>query len=241
MKKLLLICPLVLLLLCGLTCGAGYLLLRNGDSFLSDAFMKQVSLGVRESPDRIYAYYDEIGYVDGLKGEEPKSGTLVFEGGIEIEHTFTQEEINSWIAAWENDWADLPFMNSEIRINPDGTVEATSSISVAAAESFARTLGYSDAEIAKAKEYLSVIPDPLPLYAKGTASIEQNSSSFDVQEFKVGSVTVPSSITALVGPLLENVVDRARLLSNDTSINYARVTSEGVSFSGTVPASVRVQ
>ncbi len=208
---------------------------------LSSMVYEQVDLGVQESPDIIYDYYEEIGYVNNLKGGEPKRGELVFDGGIDVEHTFTQQEINSWIAAWESEWEGLPFQNSQIRINPDGSVEATSMISVSNAESFAKSLGYTDEDINKAKSYVKVIPDPLPVYAKGTASIESNNVTIDVQSFKVGGYTLPSNISSAIGSVLESVITSARQLNAETDVERAVVTADGVDFKGTVPASVDVR
>ena len=237
MKKIFLGITVLLVLLIGV----GVLTFMGKIPALSGLIFKQVELDVQETPDSIYSYYDDIGYINNLKGDTPKSGELVFEGGIDIEHTFTQSEINSWIAAWESEWSDLPFSNSQIRINSDGTVEASSSISVATAESFAKMLGYTDEDIAKAKSYLKYIPDPLPLYAKGTASIVGNVVSIDIQDFKVAGFTLPSSISSAMGDVLEDVTQRTRTLSNDTSVEEAVVTPDGVRFKGTVPASVDVR
>jgi len=237
MKNLLIILFLLILVLVGL----GYFAINGKVPALTNVAFKQVDLGVRETPDEIYSLYDEIGYINNLKGDTPKSGTLIFEGGIELDRTFTQSEINSWIAGWEKDWGDLPFQNSQIRINSDGTVEASSSISIPVAESFAMMLGYSQEDINKAKSYLKFIPDSLPLYAKGKAAITENSASYDIQTFKIGGYTIPSSLNSPIANLLENITSRTRELSDYTNVKEAIVTSEGVKFVGTVPAIVSIK
>ncbi|PKN02684.1 hypothetical protein CVU76_01440 [Candidatus Dojkabacteria bacterium HGW-Dojkabacteria-1] len=237
MKKILLFVLIIILIVVGL----GYLALSGKVPSLTNAALKQVELGVRETPDEIYSFYDDIGYVNNLKGETPKSGELVFEGGIELDHTFTQSEINSWIAGWEKDWSDLPFKNSQIRINGDGTVEASSSISIPVAESFAKMLGYTQEDINKAKTYLKYIPDPLPLYAKGRASITENNAIYDIESLKIGGYTVPNSLNNSLADLLENITAKTRELSSYTNVKEAIVTSEGVKFVGTVPASVDIK
>ena len=236
MKKLIFSVLILAILL-----GVGYLTFKGRMPVLSEMIYKQVELDVKETPDEMYNYYDEIGYVNNLKGDEPKSGELVFEGGIEIEHTFTQSEINSWIAAWEGEWADLPFKNSQIRINSDGTVEASSLITVSTAESFAKTLGYTDEEISKAKNYIKFMPELLPLYAKGTAAITENNTMVEIQDFKIAGYTVPSTLYSGLSSILESLTERTRKLSDYTDVASAIVTSEGVSFKGTVPASVNVK
>ncbi len=232
---------LFLLILILLILGFAFLVISGKVPALTKAVFKQVELGVQQSPDEIYTFYDEIGYENNLKGDTPKSGDLVFEGGIDLDRTFTQNEINSWIAAWQNEWSDLPFKNSQIKINTDGTVEASSSISVATAESFGKMLGYTQEEIDKAKSYLKYIPDPLPLYAKGSASITQNDVVLNVQDFKVGTYSLPSSLNTPLANLLENVITRTRKLSDYTSVQKAIVTPKGVEFVGTVPASVNIK
>jgi len=240
MKKFLITFSIVLLIIFVLL-GIGYLTFRGKMPILSDMVLKQVDLGIDESPDVIYAFYDDIQFVDNLKGDTPKSGTLVFEGGIDLDHTFTQSEINSWFSAWEKSWTGIPFQNLQVRLNPDGTVEASSLITVSEAESIGRTLGYTDEEIAKAKTYLEYIPDPLPLYAKGTASVTEDDVMIDIDSFKIANFNIPSSLAGAIGGVIEDVIERTRHLSDDTTIKSAIVTAEGVQFVGTVPASVSIQ
>lgn len=237
MKKALIIL-LVLIVLGGL----GYFTLTGKIPFLSNLIFKQEDLGVEATTDEIYAFYDEIGYEDGLKGEEPKSGELVFGGEIDIEHTFTQSEINSWLTAWEKSWTGIPFENLQIKIGPDGDVEASSLISVSKAEDIGRSLGYSQEEIEKAKTYLKYIPDPLPLYATGTASISNNDVTLGVESFKVAGVPVPDMLKSQMGGVIEDIMERAiHLEGAQTDIETAEITEDGVEFVGTVPASVSIK
>lgn len=231
----------ILLLIVGGISILGYAILNNKLPLLSNLIFKQVELNVSESPDLIYSYYDQIGYINNLRGETPKSGELIFEGGLDIEHTFTQQEINSWISSWESEWSDLPFQNSGIKINEDGTVEATSLISVSKAEIFAKTLGYSQQDIDMAKDYLKYIPDPLPLYAKGKATIVDNVVDIQISEFKVGIYSLPNEVTNKIPLVLSDITTKTRQLSSYTNVKSAIVTPQGVSFVGTVPASVGIK
>jgi hypothetical protein len=92
MKKLLIIIPILLIVVLVI----GYFVFKGKIPLLSNAVFKQIDLGIDESPDIIYEYYDEIGYKDNLKGTTPKSGELVFEGGIEIEKTFSLSEMEKY-------------------------------------------------------------------------------------------------------------------------------------------------
>ncbi len=236
MKKFLISLLVILVLV-----GAAYLTLKGKMPVLSNLVYKQIDLGIEnETADEIYSFYDEIGYADTLR-EEPKSGTLVFEGGIDIEHTFTQSEINSWITAWEGEWTDLPFSNPQIKINKDGSVEASSMITISSAEDFAKELGYTDAEISKAENYLGYLPEQLPLYANGTAEIINNVATIDLQNFKLSRYTIPSSIYSDISSVLEDFIQKTINLSDSTNISSAMVTPEGVEFVGTVPASITVE
>lgn len=237
MKKILLIIFLVIVL----AVAGIYLVLKNNVLSLNIPGMEQIDLGIDESPDIIYAYYEEIGFQNNLEGDTPRSGTLVFEGGIDIEHTFTQKEINSWFSAWENSWTGIPFKNLQIKLNTDGTVEASSLITLKEAEALGRTLGYSQEDIEKAKGYIRYIPDPLPLYATGTASITENNVSIDIDNMRIGNISVPSNISSAIGYVIEDSIEKARTLSDYTNVKEAIVTSEGVRFKGTVPASVDVR
>lgn len=237
MKKILIVLIAIILILPVV----GYLSFKGKVPFISDKMLKQVDLGIDENPDIIYSFYDEIGFVDNLKGDSIKSGELVFEGGIDLEHTFTQSEINSWFSAWEQSWTGIPFKNLQVKLNPDGTVEASSLISIKEAESIGKTLGYTDQQIEQAKNYLGYIPDPLPLYAKGKASILEDDVMISMDRFKVANFDVPSSISSPVAALIEDVIEKARFLSDQTTIKSAILTPQGVEFTGRVPASVRIK
>lgn len=236
MKKLLIIILSLISIL-----GIFYLVIKGKIPIISNIVLKQVDLGVNESSDIIYSYYDQIGFINNLNTDTKQTGELVFEGGIELEHTFTQKEINSWFRAWEESWAGIPFQNLQVRLNPEGAVEASSLISIKEAESIGKTLGYTDEQISKAKTYLKYIPDPLPLYAKGSVSITQDDVSINIQNFKVVNVNVPESLANSMGKIVEDVIERARNLSDSTTIKRAVVTPQGVEFVGTVPASVSIK
>jgi hypothetical protein len=241
MKKFLTILGVFFFLLI-IVVGIGYLSIRGKVPFISNKVFSQVDLGIDETPDEIYSYYDEIGYVDGLQGEQPKSGELVFEGTIDINHTFTQSEINSWLSAWEESWADVPFQNMQIKLNPDGTVEASALISVEKAETIGRMLGYTNEEIEEAKKYLGYVPDPLPLYATGRASITNNTVNLNVDDFKVSRLPLPGALINPVTNVISDIVARGTTIGGaQTYIREANVTAEGVEVLGKVPASVSIK
>lgn len=237
MKKFLLILLLVIISITAV----GYLAIKGKIPIITNAVFKQIDLGIDETPETIYAFYDQIGFVDGLKGDTPKTGDLVFEGSIPLNHTFSQKEINSWISAWEESWTGIPFKNLQIKLYPDGTVEASSLISIKDAEAIGRTLGYTDEEINKAKTFLTFIPDPLPLYAKGTASVTNDVVSMNATDFKVANYTLPQNLTDAVIGVVEDTIERAKTMSDSAAIQSATVTSDGVKFVGTVPASVKIK
>jgi hypothetical protein len=236
MKKFLIIVGVLILIL-----GGGYLLLKNGKQRISQLAFKQIDLGIDESSDIIYEYYEEIEFENGLAGEEPKSGELVFEGGIEVDKTFTQEEINSWFSAWEESWTGTPFQNLQVKLHEDGSIEASSLISIQEAESIGKTLGYTDEQIESAKKVLKFVPDPLPMYGKGNVSITDNVVDIDFSTLKVANFSLPGELPQQVTSVIGDMVEQARYMSDDTDIQSAIVTSEGVKVSGTVPASVGIR
>lgn len=239
MKKLIIAFVIFILLLLLCSCGTVFAIRKIPS--ITGPFLKQVDLGVEETPEKIYGFYEEIGYENNLKGEEPKTGKLVFEGTLLMEHTFTQQEINSWIAAWEGEWAGLPVRNSQIRINKDGTVEASTTVSLDSVEAFAKSLGYSDTDISNAKSYLKVVPQTLPVYAKGKASIVNNTVDYDIQDIKIGQFPLPSNMYSPVESALEHITTQIKNLSQDTNIEKAVVTPDGVDYKGTVPAKVDIE
>lgn len=232
---------LFFLLLIAVLVGVGYLTLKGKIPVLSNIIFKQVDLGIDESPDTIYSFYDEIGFIDNLKGESAKSGELVFEGSISLEHTFTQQELNSGISAWEESWTGTPFKNMQIKINSDGSIQVSALILTKQAEDIAKTLGYTDEQIGKAKDYLKLVPEYLPIYAQGSLSITNNIVDIDTKSFNIAGVNLPAPLAEEVGSALADVVDKTRRLSDTAYAESAVFTSEGLEFKGTIPASVRIK
>jgi hypothetical protein len=53
------------------------------------------SPAIKETSDEIHAFYNKHGYENNLNADQYKSDELVFEGGIGLEHTFSQSSISS--------------------------------------------------------------------------------------------------------------------------------------------------
>ena len=236
MKKVLIILIAVVAVL-----GGGYFLLKDRVPTLSQLIFKQIDLGTSESSDMIYEYLDEIGFVSELKGDEPKSGDLEFTGEIRIEKVFTEQEMNSFASSWK-DWAGSPFTDVQVKIYEDGTAEASASISIQGAENIAKTLGYTDEEISEAKKYLKYVPDPLPMYATGTAYIENNVIEMDLSNMKIAGVNLPGDLPNQVGNVIEDMGEKAiETMAPQTVIESAKVTEEGIDVQGTFPSAVGIK
>ena len=142
MKKVAII-VLGLLVICCLIFFAIGLVIAGKLPGLSDKYLEQKDLGITANPELIYDFYDTVGFEYNLESGQPSTGNLKYSGKLDVNRSFSQAEANAWVAAWGNDWDDMPFRNPQLLINEDGTLEGSAVLSIERAIKFAQQLGYS--------------------------------------------------------------------------------------------------
>jgi hypothetical protein len=229
----------ILLIVGGGVVAAGYFGLIPGLSKIMGT-NKPRDLGIR------YANIDRIKFFDSLGTKvtttNQVTGTgldtgLLLEGKKTAKYSFSSEEAT---AVANSQWKYFPFSDVQIKIGQDGTIEASALFKADKIVSFAKSLNFSEEDIAKAAKDLKIPVMNTPIYAKGKFSVEEGKVQINPQNIEIGKIPVPSSI---VEKLIPQITEAVNSLINSFPGFYIKSLSfnEGkMNFEGTVPAKMTV-
>lgn len=210
--------------------------------FLFPGLLWPRSLGIKYTK----ADYDSImNKLDYVKDISPTKGdrdnyTYTYGDLKTINVEFTSEEITAFLNENRPDY--FAVKNVQVRINKDGSIEASGQANV---DYFLNeVLGgkYSKAEIEKEIPALGLLPKYVNLYVKATGSIVNNKSSISISGASVQGVSIPSKyINNEANSTISNGVDN--LMSKYSASSKAKFTSLKIEdgklkFNGSVPSSL---
>ena len=120
--------------------------------YLSPIFAKPKNLGV--IVDLTWA--DDFGKEQGMKNQLPGGFTPLdrepaYSGTVELDVELDSDQISSIVNYLANRYGRSPIRDLQIRINEDGTGEASGILEISTATMMAKQLGYSDQDIETAK------------------------------------------------------------------------------------------
>jgi hypothetical protein len=162
----------------------------------------------------------------------PPSQSISFTGQKNVNTTFTEGEFNAWM---NNSWDDA-LLGCQLRINSDGTAEFSGVLHTDHIQAFEEALGIPVTDMSVINKYVRFIKGNPAVYIKGTGSVVNGQINLDVQQMKVGNLSVPASIIqdnegSLIS-FMQNMIDKIPGLS----INNAGFVNGQVKFEGTLPA-----
>ncbi len=181
-----------------------------------------------------------------LKDDAPTSGTAddyeyTYGELRDVEVEFTSEEITSFFN--ENRPSYYPLKNVQVKINDDGTIEASGTAYV---DYFLNeVLGgkYSREQINKEIPALGILPSNVNFYLKFSGSVANNRSSVNINIVEVQGIAVPNNyVTSMeakgtVETGLNNIMKDYNTKSGAT---FDRITVENskIIFKGKVPSTL---
>lgn len=230
MKKLLFLLLIIILLVVGGLAYTGFI------PALSPIFAKQKDLGVKPDPQQYIQVNEELGRSVNLsESEYPYDGLPEFSGTVNIDNSYTDQQITSVLDVWSTQWSATPFYNVQVRLNDDGTAEASGILKVEKAISLAKELGYSDEQINKAADLVSYINGDLPVYLKGTSQVTNNDVTSSVTQMRIGNINVPDDIKNMVVAATENAIERRIQQIPELSVESMDHKSGELKIVGTIP------
>lgn len=169
-------------------------------------------LGVKFTEvDRANAYANN-GVTSELITSSPDNPSgIKYEGKKEVKTSFTSAEISALNNSVS--WVNYPISNIQIKINSDGTGEASGVLDVRKIISWV-SFTHSVAEIeSKVKEY-NIGFNP-PFYLKGNVTVINNKVTLVPQTIEVGRITIPKNIVSEnIAPIEKFIDDRLNSIPN---------------------------
>lgn len=118
--------------------------------------------------------------------------SIEFSGQKEISGTYSSETITAMINSATYKY--YPLSNTQVKINPDGTLESSGNIDIKKVIRWAADLNADPAvtsQIDEATQYISANPS---FYIKGTMSVTNNKFNLNIQDLQVSIVPVSQEI-----------------------------------------------
>lgn len=221
MKKLLIIFIVIVIL-----AGAGIFYL-----------LQPKTLGISYTPEDLVSFKNKINVTyEPLPTDTPLGRTLIVTGSHRVDQTFSSQELTAAADNRRKTYAYFPFQKVQIRINGDGSVEGSATVSYQDAVNYLLSLGVSAQDISEGAKKFKIPNASLPVYLKVSGSVENNVSQINVQAAKIANISVPQGLIDEYGPGLNDLVDSV-IKDRQPSYNIQKldVADGKVSFQGTSP------
>ena len=240
MKKFLIIFTIIIVTLLLIVGGiAAYFGFIPG---LSDTFVERVDLGIENDPQLSLDLREKTGVQFNIPEDQlPTDKEVVYEGSLEIEESLTSQQVTSILNTVETQLSSMPFSNVQIRINQDGTSEASFDLDIETTVNEAKKLGYTDEDIEKGKQYLGVLGDSVYVYAKLSFDISNDELIVNPYAFRIQNFNVPSGITKMVADIGSGAIEDRLSQVPNLYINSLKQIGDRLNFTGTIPESLRTE
>lgn len=114
------------------------------------------------------------------------------EGSKEVKYTLAQEEISALIN--KSPFKHNPFSNAQVKINNDGSVEASAILKVETLFELANAMGYSGEKVKEQMEKYKIPVRNIPIYGNVTGYVKDNRVTADFSKISVARIPLPSFI-----------------------------------------------
>lgn len=162
--------------------------------------------------------------------------TIIVAGAHPVDQSFTSEELTALVDNRHKQYIYFPFRNVQIRVNKDGTVEGTATVTYNDAVNYLVALGVSYQDIVKAAAKFQVPKIGFPVYLKAKGSIINNLGHIKIESAKIANVPIPQNLVDQYGP---GVNDLAQSVIKERQPSYNIETLKAIDgkvyFKGTSP------
>ncbi|HWS49181.1 MAG TPA: hypothetical protein VN174_03995 [Candidatus Methanoperedens sp.] len=194
-------------------------------------------LGVKYTPEDYTQSHQkmavEVGSISSPSSENPND-SIQFSGKKDININLSSSEATAYSRA--DKWKYAPISNLQIKINPDGTGEVSGVLNLANILPFI-SMTTSTEEVQKAIDKFHISGNP-PFYTKGTVTVTNNSTKFNIQSLEVGHIPVPGNYISENTNALNNfVTDRLNSIPN-LQVRSLTLGDSKVNLDATVPEKV---
>jgi hypothetical protein len=241
MKLLKLLLLLIAFLIIGIILLLGYF---GFIPILSSVFGsdKPRDLGIKYTQQQYSDYVTKTKeQITTISGQVSPENSITYSGKVDLKQGFTPEEVSARLNY--SKWKYMPVTNTQLRINPDGSVEFSGLVVYNRLEGFVQREGagqYSLTDVKKGLDYIKLLGRDFPVYAKFKAGINNNQLTETLEQIEVGRFSIPLK-TVNADSVVTSV---AQIIMRRVPEFYAKsVTFENgkMNFEGTIPEKVSVE
>lgn len=232
---------LIFLIIIGSILVAGYFGFIPGLSTVMGA-NKPKDLGVKYTKADYDAFSNKTnGDIVPITTPVDAAHSISYEGKIDVNKDFSQQEISARLNYGQ--WKYMPVTNTQLRINPDGTVEFSANIMISRLSGFIAREGagqWTMADVTKGLDFIKMVKIDLPVYMKFQAAVTNNNLSGAIESIQVGRFNVP--LATVKADETANAIFQA-IISKVPNFYAKSVTfSNGqMHYKGTIPAKMMVE
>ena len=177
-----------------------------------------------------------------VSGQEGR--TVQFSGQRTVKATRTSEQLTALANSADlKSWKYYPYQDVQIRINSDGSVEASGKLlSDRLFTALTRPgLDMTAEESGYVKDYGKFIKGNPALYTKFTGGISNNKVDINFSKVEVGGIGIPSDVMGEVNSHVKNLVERKMVKVPGLNIKSLTFQNGKMNFDGIVPDKIYVQ
>jgi hypothetical protein len=168
----------------------------------------------------------------------PSDSVKVSANKVPVSTTFSDKELTARVAAHQAAWKFYPVSNAQVKIGPDGTIEAAGVIQMDRVYDYAAAQGISQEIVNTVIDRLKLSGTNPTFYVKGTGVVTDNKvTSLRVDALEFGRFSVPADwLASYKGTAISLIEDRLRV----SGIQAKSVTfgAGGMKFDGSLPETV---
>lgn len=168
-----------------------------------------------------------------LPASDDPAQSLRYEGSHEVTMTLSSEELTSMVQ--NSRWKYNPLSQVQVRVNPDGSGEASGYVDFSTALAYLKKFGVSQSDIDAALAKYPIPQSKFPFYVAMTGEVTDNNISASVSKLELARIPVPTGIVNQYLPAATSFVERTYLNGQVVSVKKLENRNGTIFFEGTVP------
>lgn len=195
-------------------------------------------LGVRYSQKDVESVNAKLGitYSSLPDSSDPKA-TYTIEGKRDVDITLTNEELTALMAEHSEQWKNYPVSDVQMKVNEDGSFELSGKLEGKSWDDYATATNMPDRFKNFVGEKANLVPMNPAFYMKGTMAVQDGEVTGDVQEMKIGQITVDTTWFQNNNNFVTDFA-KDRILAAGITAESISFGPDGVHLKGTVPESI---
>ncbi|MGV8171766.1 MAG: hypothetical protein ACP5OA_03685 [Candidatus Woesearchaeota archaeon] len=191
------------------------------------------SLGVKYTKADMDSVNTKLGIAyTTLSASDNPASSLKISGAKTLDAEITESELTALLNQPSSQWKNYPISDVQVKINDDGSVEMTGKILVKRFEEYSEATNMPDKYKSLADENAKLVPVNPSFYYKGNYEIKDGKLEGNVEELKVGPLTVPKDWTDnnkdFITGFVENRINSAGMQVENANFDGGKLNIQGI-------------